>query len=364
MHLPRARRRLVFYSEGRNYWPHLEGLIRCSLEDHGHSILYLTSDPADPGLRFEHDRFHASNIGHGSVRNWVFANLDADVVVTTTPDLENFQLKRSRHGVHYVYVQHSLCSLHMGYRSGAFDHFDTMFCSGPHHCRETRALESQRGTPEKTLVEHGYPRLAAIIAEAHKHPNPALSKTEPYHVLVAPSWGPNGVIETQGGPLIGILLEAGFDVTLRPHPQTLVLAPEAVERVAARHRGNDRLTVEDNVAGQDSLHASHIMIGDWGGTALEYAFGLKKPVIFIDTPRKVNNPAYETVGLDPIEVSIRDQIGAIVAPSDLPSLPSLIRETLSRERTGSDLERLRDEVVFNIGTQDDVGARYIDTLLR
>ena len=32
------------------------------------------------------------------------------------------------------------------------------------------------------------------------------------------------------------------------------------------------------------------MVSDWSGAALEYSFGLKKPVIFLDLPKKVNNP--------------------------------------------------------------------------
>ena len=63
--------------------------------------------------------------------------MDVDVVVMTMPDLNQFQIKRSRFSVHYVHVQHSLVSLHMIYRKGAFDHFDTVFCSY-HHIAEIR----------------------------------------------------------------------------------------------------------------------------------------------------------------------------------------------------------------------------------
>ena len=32
------------------------------------------------------------------------------------------------------------------------------------------------------------------------------------------------------------------------------------------------------------------MVSDWSGVAMEFAFGLERPVLFIDVPRKTNNP--------------------------------------------------------------------------
>ena len=116
--------------------------------------------------------------------------MDVDVVVMTMPDLNQFQIKRSRFSVHYVYVQHSLVSLHMIYRKGAFDHFDTVFCSGDHHIAEIRAMESKYKLPRKNLVKHGYGRLDSILSERARRrrssaDRPAVKK----HVLIAPSLG-------------------------------------------------------------------------------------------------------------------------------------------------------------------------------
>ena len=62
---------------------------------------------------------------------------------------------------------------------------------------------------------------------------------------------------------------------------------------------------ERDIVGDESLYSSDIMISDWSGVALEYAFALKKPVIFCDLPRKINNKNYLELEIDPIEVSIR-----------------------------------------------------------
>ena len=47
-------------------------------------------------------------------------------------------------------------------------------------------------------------------------------------------------------------------------------------------------------------------------------------MLFLNTPRKVNNDEYGRIGLVPIEESLRGDIGAVVEPDDLPSaLPAI-----------------------------------------
>lgn len=352
--LPPESRRLTFYSEGGNYWVHLEGIVRALLEHDDVSVNYISSSPGDPGLALTHPRFRAFETDEGAIRNWLFENLQTDVMVMTMPDLHQYQVKRSRHQVHYVYVQHSLVSLHMIYRPGAFDHFDTIFCAGPHHVAEVRAMEALAGLPEKQVVEHGYGRLDAIRAAAPGKEAPA---SEDVHVLIAPSWGPQGLIEAGlADSLVAQLLKQGHRVTLRPHPQTTRLAPQTVRRIVDAHRHEPRFVFEDNVASQRSLHDSHIMISDWSGAALDYAFGLGKPVVFVDVPRKVNNPAYEAVGITPFEVTIREQVGVVVQPDQLAGLD--IEAVLE---TRGDFEV--SDAVFNVGTSADAGASHLRSMV-
>ncbi len=310
MQLPKEQRKLTFYSEGKNYWPHLEGLVKELLKTSNIPICYISSDKDDPGLSLEHSNYRTFKIDEGFVRNWLFENLETDIMVMTMPDLHQYQVKRSKNKVHYVYVQHSLVSLHMIYRKGAFDHYDTIFCAGPHHVKEIRAMEKKYNLPAKNLVEHGYGRLDAIIEEAKKRPKKEKNINAVQHILIAPTWGPEGTIESGAGEkIVDQLLEKGFKVTLRPHPQTIKFAKKRIDSILNKHSKNPLFAFEANVAGQDSLHESDIMISDWSGAALDYAFGLNKPVLFVDVPRKVNNPDYEELNIQSFEVLIQDKIG-------------------------------------------------------
>ncbi len=361
MQLPRERRRVVFYSEGPAYWTHLHGLLERFLDVSDEPVCYFTSSRDDPGLDLSHPGLKAFLIDEGWVRDWFFENVDTDLMVMTMPDLDQYQLKRSRHNVHYVYVQHSLVSQHMAYKPGAFDHFDTIFCAGPHHAAEIRALEQQRGTPVKKLVEHGYGRLDEILTEQADE-RLSISPVGVRHVLVAPSWGDNGIVERLGNQPIETLLQAGLFVTLRPHPQTIKNSREIVEGIVQRHQNNPLFRFDDDASSTVSLQSSDVMISDWSGAALDYAFGLGKPVVFIDTPPKVNNPDYEGLDIEPFESRIRTVIGEVLPETKLDDLGATVLRLAARS---SDSEQPIDISgnVFNVGRSSEVGADALQQIL-
>lgn len=356
--LPKTHRRLTIYSEGKNYWSYLGGLLQTILDTSDIDVCFVTSSAADPGLEIEHPRLRSFVIGEGFVRDWMFANMDTDVVVMTMPDLGQYQVKRSSHPVHYVYIQHSLVSLHMVYRPGAFDFYDTIFCAGPHHKAEIKALEKLAGLSPKNLFEHGYARIDSIKAQAvGAAPKTKTLPTRPRHFLLAPSWGETGTIETGvGARIVELLLAKGEKVTLRPHPQTIKFAAKRVDEIVNQHAANPNFEYENNVEGQSSLHASDVMICDWSGAALDYAFGLGKPVIFIDVERKVNNPSYKDIPITPFEVDIRTSIGSVISPDNLGAILELELNLLP--------QTLADKYVYNVGRSDEIGAREILRLVQ
>lgn len=361
MRLPRSQRKIVFYSEGKSYWVHLEGILKEFLSQTNIPVCYITSSKDDPGLHYYHPNLKSFKIDEGGCRNWLFKNIDTDLMVMTMPDIETYQVKRSKYPVHYVYVQHSLVSLHMVYRKGAFDHFDSIFCAGPHHLKEIRATEEKYHLPPKKLIEHGYGRLDAIIANRKSAKLPPANN--PKRILIAPSWGKHSLVETIGNQLVSHLLESKFYVTLRPHPQTVKYAKVQLKKILERHKNNSNFDLEVNIASQDSLHRADLMISDWSGAALDYSFGLGKPVLFIDVPRKVNNPEYELLDIIPFEVWIRNNIGKIQSADQLDSLIDSVNELLL-DNTYADIDLIVKQNVFNIGKSAEVGAKYLAQLLK
>jgi len=359
-------RQIVFYSEGAHTWVHLKPLARTLIEVHGRKIGYLTSSADDPGIEFCGQSNLTFCIGDGVARTALFKALDASVLVTTTPDLGGPLFQRSSRGTHYAYIHHSMVSTHMIYKRTAFEQFDTIFCVGPHHIAETRAMEELYGLPQKSTVAHGYGRLDRLLAMRHSDmttrptTNGLITEGTP-HVLLAPTWGYRGLIETVGPRLVRVLLEAGFRVTLRPHPETLKRTPQAVKDTAdAGGNNKTRFVLERDVSTLNSLLESDVMISDWSGIALEFAFGLERPVLFVDVPKKVLNDDYQRIPLSPLEISIRETIGAVVESDQIEKIPIILREMIdTRHRWRDTIAAARDEYVFNLGQSAKIGAEHL-----
>ena len=358
--LPPRDREIVFYSEGADYWVFFESVVDSLVHRHGRTICYLTSDPHDPVLHLTDPKVRAFYIGDGSAMIFLFQGLQAGLMITTMPDLGAFHIKRSRYPVHYAYLHHSAVSTHMIYRKGAFDQFDSILCAGPHHMEETRQWERLNGLPAKQLFAHGYGPLDALLKAAAERPAPPRTGEGGLRVLVAPSWGPDGLLETCGKELIEILLAADHHVTARPHPRTRQLRPQVLEDLGARFGEYSGFKLDEDWSSQEPLLDAHIMISDWSGVAMEFAFGLERPVLFVDVPHKVNNPEYTRLNAVPLEVAIREEIGSVLPVGRLGEAPAVVAALCRDSEAISERARIhRNKWIYNAGKSGIHGAEII-----
>ena len=358
-----AFRDLVFYSEGAGDWPHVGPVIEALLRDHSRNLSYLSSDPTDPGLGLEHPQFRSFLIGSGTVRTILFARIDCGHFVMTLPDLGNLWLKRSVHPVHYVYLFHSMNSTHTSYRKGAFDGFDTILCVGPYHVEEIRKTESLYGLPEKELIEHGSAKLDTVLDQFADSSGSHNADRQP-QVLVAPTWGESSLIEASVGPeLLGVLLRAGYSVTLRLHPMTVRRLPNLVADLRRSFGGESRFHLEEDMNVTTSWLRSDLMISDWSGAAIEYAFAVQKPVVYLDTPPKIMNPEWTQLGMAAFEDVIRSEVGRVVEPSAIGDIPRVVAEVLAEpDRHRERALTARASSVYNVGGSSAAAARYLASL--
>lgn len=356
--LSRFDRNIVVFSESGQDWHHHATIIAELTGRLGRKICYVASDAEDPGLRQDNPNILPFCIGDGFFRIVFFQTLRADVMLTQLLDLDNLDLKRSVHPVHYIYMFHSLISTHMADHENSFDHYDTILCAGPHQEAEIRKRESLHGLPAKQLVPHGYYRLEQLIAE--RRPAPAWRVTEDIHVLLAPSWGERTILNLCGEELVRILLDAGFRLTLRPHFQTRWKTPEVIDNIVARQGQNPRFALIEEMGESDSLFDSHVMITDWSGAGMDYGLGLEKPVLYIDVPPKARNETWRELGMEPFESFIRDKIGAVLAPEKIADAPAVIHELLNDpDQFKQQVRRVRNDSVFNLGSSSSAAAEAV-----
>jgi len=360
-------RNIVIYSESGQDWHYFEPLITVLNDDLQHKVTYVTSDESDPGLSRQHQLFKAICIPEGFFLTLHFNMQKADVVVLTMMDLGNLQLKKSINPVHYIYLFHSLGSTHMVDHANSYDAYDSLFCVGPHHVAELRKRESMQGMQARNLFEYGHPRLENLLIVAKSFQLGATQEdsaawTAPV-VLIAPTWGEQSIFNTCGDELTGLLLDAGFHVIVRPHYQTIQMTPEVVDKIKAKYGDRDNFEYQDRMGESDTLFRSDILISDWSAMAIEYALGLEKPVLFVDLPRRIRNPDWQVLGIEPQEASFRQLAGDIVSPEHLDEAPDKITRLLENQQDfRQTMEKLRSQMVFNIGSSIELGAREIARL--
>ena len=356
----RDRREIVVYSEDISSYSHFEDVVRELTDTHGLHVVYVTSDPRDPLF---HNHSERLRVLHIRALLSVFMRLvEAKVFITTMPDLGKLHIPRPSKGTRLVYIFHAIISTHMVYRPGAFDHYDTIFCVGPHHVEELLQQSEVDGVPQRTLVDFGYPKLDRLAESFRSYTK---RRTDVPTVLVAPSWGESNILKDFGEGVIGNLLDAGYRVIVRPHPQFSRRSPDMLRGLRARFGHHQAFTLEPNINSVDSLLEADLMICDWSGVAYEYAFATERPVLSIDLPRKVNDPEWQRLGIVPFEDFARGSIGRVIGPHEVGYIEQHVAQLLDRREEFRDsIRELRSKYIYNFGSAGRVGAKYIYDIVR
>jgi len=360
--LSNFERSIVFYAENKASMNHFKLLISELTEKMNLEICYVTSVKNDPILISKNKKIKSFYIGDGIARTKFFLNLTAKILIMDMPDLDIFHIKRSKvYPVHYIYLFHSMFSIHSYLREHAIDNYDTIFCVGKHHENEIRETEKFYKLKEKILVPYGYGRLDTLLKEKE-----VFQKTEstPKLILITPSYGSKNLLEECGIELIALLLKFNFRVMLRPHFKIIQDSADLLNLIEDKFSKNPNFILEKGVIPTNLFHNSISMISDWSGISFEYAFTFERPVIFIDVPKKVLNPNSDNLLNKPIEISLRNQIGHIVSPNNLESILDILNTTQENDLNSKKIQEIRSQTVFNIGESAKIGANYIVQLLK
>lgn len=351
---------LVFYSESSGFYKYYKGIIEYILKNTNIAVHYITSDPNDQvfAISQSQPRLKPYYIAEKRLIT-LMMKLDCDVMVMTMPDIENFHIKRSyvRKDIEYVYVPHCIDSINMTMRTGAVDHYDSVLCVGKHQKEEITNTEAVYGLPHKTLVDWGYTLLDEMRAQyaASAHEDKPGKK-----ILIAPSWQKDNIVDSCLEEILDTLKGRGYQITVRPHPQEVRLKQAYMEQLEAKYAADRDVEIQTDFSSNSTVFEADLLITDWSGITYEYAFTTLRPVLFIDTPMKVMNPEYEKINTPPINIWMREVIGAVVKPDELEKLPEAVERLLSgRDEYRERIDRFVHEYVYNLGNSGEVGAKYI-----
>jgi len=253
-------RSIVFYAENEASMNHFRTLIFELTERMNFQICYITSVKNDPIFSSKNKNILSFYIGEGTARTKFFLTLRAKILVMDMPDLDTYHIKRSKeYPVHYIYLFHSMFSIHSYLRKGALDNYDTIFCVGPHHVNEIRATEKLYELKPKKIVNYGFGRLDTLLQEKEKFAKPDSNLKD--LILITPSYGDENLLEKCGIELIDTLLKSDFRVLLRPHFRTLRDSKELIDSIMNKFGKNqdafNKFLILKNFNRQ-ALHAFHL----------------------------------------------------------------------------------------------------------
>lgn len=281
-----ANKHLVFYSEKSGFYKYFADVIDYLLTHSNIIIHYITSDPQDAIFQkaVQEPRIKPYYIGEKRLIT-LMIKMDADVVIMTMPDLDNFHIKRSyvRKDIEYIFIFHWITSTHMIMREGAFDHYDTVLCPGPCQIEELRAAERIYHTSPKRLIDSGYSLIETLEQEYRAAPH---VQHEHPQVLIAPSWQPENIMDSVIDPLLEQLMGRGYRIIVRPHPEYIKRYAQRLTEFQKRHAeqiGKD-FELQLDFSSNATVYESDLLITDWSNISYEFAFSTQKPVLYIDTP--------------------------------------------------------------------------------
>lgn len=363
-----VNKHIVFYSEGSGYYKYFESLINWLLMHSNLVIHYVTNDPKDQIFRIalRQPRIKAYYIGPVKIIP-LMMKMDADMVVMTTPDLNTYQIKRSyvRKDVEYIYLCHGPNSTHMCTRKGAYDNFDTIFCSGQFMVDEVRETEKVYGLNAKKLVPTGYLLFDSLFAQCKSSSPYKGDKKE--RILVAPSYQEDCILDSCLDGLLDSLLADNRLVVVRPHPQYIRRHPAKIKSMLERfaQKIGDGLQFELDFSSNSSIFSADLLVTDWSSIAYEFSFTTKRPTLFVNTKMKVINPEYTKIGIVPTDIWMRDKIGVVVEKNEMPIVDEKVNTMLSnRGRFADRIEKILYENFFNPGHSGEVAGKYIlETLI-
>jgi len=352
---------LVFQSEGGKYWQVFQPVLK-ALDKYDVKYGFVTSDRNDPVFTSGLKNVVAVCPGKELMTLSYMNRIRAKVVVSTTPQLDVYMLKRSRHVEKYVHLFHAAADIGM-YEMYAFDNYDTLLCTGPYQKDAIRSIEKNRHEKAKELLDTGCTYFDYMLEELKKLPQ---KQDEGLTVLYAPAWGERSSVVKYGTAVIDRLAEAGIRVIFRPHPQMYVSDKETIAAVEAKIKGSSLIELDKNRTAAASMARSHAMVTDISGVIFDYAFLFEKPIFLVNA--EYNLGGYDVIDIDGGRVWDLDksrEITRIIKPEEIQDLAGIVKSEIGNADIYRDkIRKIKNEEIYNFGHAGEAAAKQLVEMLK
>lgn len=361
---------IAIFSEGKNYWGTFKATAEELISRKIH-FAYYTLDLYDPALLIDNEYMHSHLFDKNKAASFQkLAKIKAKVLLATTPNIgtPGYPLVRPAGVEKMVHVFHAFADI-SAYHVGSLDNYDIVLTVGPHQEKPIREVEKSRSLHAKQLISTGLPYFDAqyhalqfssstcpTCSSAADSSDVALAEAEALAkeatrlktILIAPSWGAKGLLSEYGTDFIVRLAEAGFNVIVRPHPQSYIAEADLLSRCKAETAKFTSIVWDSETVGTKSMLASDILISDTSSIRFDYAFLYEKPVITLDIPHE-RQLEYEGQFMSEIWTdSAAKRLGRIIGHEELGDIVSIVKDVLE-SGAAEGVRKFRDETITNLG---------------
>lgn len=344
----------AIFSDSKRYWNLFEPICD-EFEKRETPVVYMTASPDDPALQKDYKFAKCEFIGEG---NKAFAKLNmykADVLLSTTPGLDVYQWKRSRDVKWYIHILHCLGNA-TGYRMFGTDYFDAMLLSGEFQVEQIETLESLRNIKVKEKIITGIPYVDEMKKRLDSLPKQESSEIT---VLLAPTWGASGILKKYGEKMIDALIATGYNIVIRPHPQSFVSEKDLMDKLMKLYPETDKLHWNRDNDNFDILSKSDIMISDFSGVIFDFSLVFDKPIIYADT--SYDSSPYDTswVEKEPWTFSTLPYLGQQLTEDKIDNIKDVIDNCINDSKYEEGRKKARSEVWANEGHSAEAVVDYM-----
>lgn len=336
------------FSDDKRYWNVFAPICR-EFDKRGVDIVYLTASEDDPAFDCGLEHVRCVFLGDG---NKAFAKLNllkATILLSTTPGLDVYQWKRSKDVQCYVHILHAAGEVLL-YRMFGLDYYDCVLVAGDVQIDNIRTLEEMRNLPAKEIAITGIPYMddmAKRLEESNNEEPQGIIRSAQSGaptVLLAPSWGQSAILSKYGEPFIKELLETGYHVIIRPHPQSFKSETAMIEKIMKDFPESEQLEWNRDIDNFECLKRADILISDFSGVIFDFALVYDKPIIYTDA--KFDLDPYDAWWVkDEIwTFSALPRLGMVLDVERQRPLKDMIDECLRNPRFAAGRQEVRNEV--------------------
>ena len=155
-----------------------------------------------------------------------------------------------------------------------------------------------------------------------------------------------------------------YKIRFRPHKNSFKYHKNQIFKIVNSYNYNKNFIFDLDDNSFDYILKAKYFITDWSGASFEYSFFTLRPVIFMQTPLKINNPDYNKIDYVPKEIFIRDKMGVILKKNEINNIKVTFRRIdFEIKKYNDNILKLRNSLLFNFGESSKKGKIFLREIL-